>query len=341
MADTRSASEHKAPHSTESAASSPPDPHAKWRRYYEGLKLTSLPTTLEALNVAETQQPPETETSLTATATPPHPQPQPQKRQHQDDGALSAPLSKMTTPWDSGRAASQFSHFLTCNPLSPWARLKSPQTNATTTTSGATPLEDRGEQPSLLQPQVPRTALEIGCGTGGSLLWLAKHLGFEVTGIDVVERAVALCRERSHALESDGSLSPGQASFYQLDVMANAPQDILDAINAQDTRFSLLLDCQTFHVLRQIDEKHITKVYHKCLTDDGLLLTLTGNSNEKEVGPSVLSSEQLHAAFDPLFDCLELTETRFDMTHAYATLDQPPLAWFGVWRKKSLPSPSV
>jgi len=44
----------------------------------------------------------------------------------------------------------------------------------------------------------PCRALEIGCGTGTTSVWLAGH-GFEVTGIDVAPLAVEQADERARA----------------------------------------------------------------------------------------------------------------------------------------------
>lgn len=54
-------------------------------------------------------------------------------------------------------------------------------------------LTRRIEGPGGLRPGV---ALDLGCGTGGHATYLADH-GWEVTGIDVVPRAIARARSRS------------------------------------------------------------------------------------------------------------------------------------------------
>ncbi|MDQ3665960.1 MAG: class I SAM-dependent methyltransferase [Acidobacteriota bacterium] len=52
---------------------------------------------------------------------------------------------------------------------------------------------------SELPPSQDRLILDVGCGTGGMLLWLARFAGRgRVVGIDVVPSALRFCRERHH-----------------------------------------------------------------------------------------------------------------------------------------------
>jgi 2-polyprenyl-3-methyl-5-hydroxy-6-metoxy-1,4-benzoquinol methylase len=44
----------------------------------------------------------------------------------------------------------------------------------------------------------PGRALDLGCGTGTQAVYLAKH-GWQVTGVDAVERALAQARRRAEA----------------------------------------------------------------------------------------------------------------------------------------------
>ena len=41
------------------------------------------------------------------------------------------------------------------------------------------------------RPPTPATALDIGCGTGDNAIYLAEH-GWQVTGVDYVQKAVAI-----------------------------------------------------------------------------------------------------------------------------------------------------
>ena len=46
----------------------------------------------------------------------------------------------------------------------------------------------------------PGRALDIGCGTGTNVVYLAQH-GFDVTGIDLVPRAIAKGREKARKVD--------------------------------------------------------------------------------------------------------------------------------------------
>jgi SAM-dependent methyltransferase len=59
----------------------------------------------------------------------------------------------------------------------------------------ATELVDLVEGPAALPPG---RALDIGCGTGTDSVYLARH-GWEVTGVDMVPRALAAARRRAAA----------------------------------------------------------------------------------------------------------------------------------------------
>jgi len=48
-------------------------------------------------------------------------------------------------------------------------------------------------------PHADRVILDVGCGTGGNLEWLARYAGNgRVAGIDLISTALKFCRERNH-----------------------------------------------------------------------------------------------------------------------------------------------
>lgn len=59
----------------------------------------------------------------------------------------------------------------------------------------------------------PGTALDLGCGEGGDVFWLAQH-GWQATGIDISDVAV----ERAKARAAELGLEPEQASFVAADL---------------------------------------------------------------------------------------------------------------------------
>lgn len=72
---------------------------------------------------------------------------------------------------------------------------------------------DAGVMLSLLGKQRPKTALEIGCGTGYLSIELAKR-GWNVTGTDIVPEAVEVSR-------SNANLAGVSVTFVQSDMFQN------------------------------------------------------------------------------------------------------------------------
>ena len=76
--------------------------------------------------------------------------------------------------------------------------------------------------------------------------------------------------------------------------------------------FDFCYDSQCFHVLRMHDEALAVESIASLLASGGLLLVLTGNSNEPHVGPEVLSRDELKNAFveSGKFELLSIKEGR-------------------------------
>ncbi len=77
-------------------------------------------------------------------------------------------------------------------------------------------------------------AIDIGCGTGATLVYLAQH-GFFVLGIDISRRAIALARQRLRDAGVTGELRVGDVT--RLDRLAG------------EALFDLAIDIGCFHTL--------------------------------------------------------------------------------------------
>ncbi|WP_430592493.1 class I SAM-dependent methyltransferase [Humidisolicoccus flavus] len=66
---------------------------------------------------------------------------------------------------------------------------------------------------SVVADLVPGSALDIGCGEGGDVIWLAQH-GWNAIGVDISETAIA----RASAAADAVGLSREQAGFVATDV---------------------------------------------------------------------------------------------------------------------------
>ena len=104
-----------------------------------------------------------------------------------------------------------------------------------------TDVVDLAEGPSRLPPG---RALEVGCGTGVESVYLAAH-GWDVTGVDMVPRALAIARRRAaqagvapRFLEGDATCLPelgvgdGYTLLLDLGCFHTLPPDRRDAYGA-------------------------------------------------------------------------------------------------------------
>uniref|UniRef100_A0A7S1RMN5 Methyltransferase domain-containing protein n=1 Tax=Alexandrium catenella TaxID=2925 RepID=A0A7S1RMN5_ALECA len=162
--------------------------------------------------------------------------------------------------------------------------------------------------------------LEFGCGTGENCMLLARS-GFDVTGVDLVPRAVELASEAAAGLE--------RARFLRLDVF-DLPTEACPA-----GAYDLLVDCQVFHVLRLVDEARVVRAMEQMLRPGGLALVVTGHSADPGRGPEPLARDDF-GVFEAAGLVIEsLEESRFAWTEHYRSQgrDQPPQAWAALLRK--------
>jgi SAM-dependent methyltransferase len=172
--------------------------------------------------------------------------------------------------------------------------------------TGDTPWET-GQPSSELQRVLaeaailPCRALELGCGTGASAVWLAQR-GFDVTALDLSTLAIDRARQKAHAAGE-------RVNFLVADVF-NPPTELIGP-------FDFFFDRGCYHVVRREDVTAYLETLRR-LTHSGVLgLVLTGNAREPhEPGPPVVTEEQIRAELGTLFDVVRLREFRFDQVEA-------------------------
>lgn len=114
---------------------------------------------------------------------------------------------------------------------------------------------------ALSQPWAPGKgkAIEIGCGTGPIVRWLAKR-GFVCLGIDISGTAVAMAREQSKGLDD--------VRFEQADICDMNPSKL--------GAFALVVDGHCLHCITQPkDRKAFLHNAHRLLQPGGLFLVAT------------------------------------------------------------------
>jgi SAM-dependent methyltransferase len=161
---------------------------------------------------------------------------------------------------------------------------------------------DTGKPSSELQRVVsqntiqPCRALELGCGTGTSSVWLAQQ-GFEVTGIDVAPLAVERAEARAQA-----------AGVNVRFVVAN----VLN-LPAPHEPYEFLFDRGCYHAVRREAPDRYAPAVARQLAPGGRGLILAGNSREPhDPGPPVVTEREIRDELGVALQILDLHEFRFD-----------------------------
>lgn len=141
-------------------------------------------------------------------------------------------------------------------------------------------------------------ALEIGCGTGTNSIWLAEH-GFEVTGLDLSQTAIAKAEAKVAAVGVDCHLFVGD---FLVDQVPGAP-------------FEFVYDRGCFHVFDGAEERsRFASRVGDLLAPEGVWHSLIGSTDgpPRGSGPPRRSAAEIAAAVEPHFEILELRSTIFD-----------------------------
>jgi SAM-dependent methyltransferase len=142
----------------------------------------------------------------------------------------------------------------------------------------------------------PCRALELGCGTGTNSVWLAQQ-GFEVTGLDVAPLAL----ERAEARARVAGVS---VRFLQADVLV--PPDL-------GAPFAFFFDRGCYHAVRRANPRDYAPAVARLLDPRAVGLVLAGNAREPhDVGPPVVTEQQIRDELGRLFEIVDLHEFRFD-----------------------------
>ena len=159
-------------------------------------------------------------------------------------------------------------------------------------------------------------ALDVGCGTGDNVIWLAQQ-GFKISGCDISPTAIEEARRRAKAAGAECEFG------------------VLDFLGADVPRgpFGFVFDRGCLHSFDTIaPRKEFARRAHACLEDGGLWLSLSGSADAppREVGPPRLSAAELVVVVEPYFQILSLLAGRFGSDQA-----EPPEAWICLLRKRN------
>jgi SAM-dependent methyltransferase len=104
----------------------------------------------------------------------------------------------------------------------------------------------------------PGRALDLGCGTGAPSVYLALH-GWEVTGIDVVARALAQARARAQGAGVSLHLVHGDVTRVAREIASRGP-------------YRLLLDTGCYHGLDDAQRARYAELVGRVAEDGAALL---------------------------------------------------------------------
>jgi len=161
----------------------------------------------------------------------------------------------------------------------------------------------------------PGKAVDIGCGTGTNVIWLAER-GFEAVGVDISPRAVAQARAKSTAATVD-------CTFEAVDILT-------DPVGGGP--FALAFDRGCFHSVEGPEGRgEFARIVADLLAPGGLWLSVIGSADAppRDTGPPQCSAREITAAVEGHFEIL-LLEAEYLRNDAGGAIP----AWRCVMRKR-------
>jgi SAM-dependent methyltransferase len=165
---------------------------------------------------------------------------------------------------------------------------------------GQVPWDTGRPQPAIIRlaeaGQIRGSVLDVGCGTGENLLYLAAR-GHEAWGLDFVP--VAIERAKAKAAER-------QIGAYLL--VANALE-----LNKLGRQFDTVIDCGLFHTFADTERPVFVKGLAEVLRSGGLLYILCFSDEEPGTeGPRRVSQREIRDAFSDGWRVRQIEPTRFE-----------------------------
>lgn len=168
---------------------------------------------------------------------------------------------------------------------------------------GTPPWDIRRPQPAFealeREGWVVSPVLDVGCGTGENALFLADR-GYEVTGVDLVRRAIDKAEEKARARGIP-------VDFRVADALA---------LEALERTFATVVDSAVFHVFEDDDRARYVDALRKVLAPGGRLLMLVFSDAEPTHwgGPRRIRREEIERAFADGFTIEAVEPSRLHTT---------------------------
>lgn len=138
----------------------------------------------------------------------------------------------------------------------------------------------------IAQQPTPGRALDLGCGTGTNVMYLAQH-GWEAVGVDYVPQAIFEARNK--AKQSKGSVTFYHGDVTHLERLPLTPP------------FTYFLDIGCFHSLDEAGQRRYAEGCYHLAAPDAAMMLYTSFPRQTSQGMLGVSPEQVEAAFHNLF----------------------------------------
>ena len=189
--------------------------------------------------------------------------------------------------------------------LTPWERM---QAFGAEQVSAMFDREEHGRQPPY------GAALDLGCGTGFWSVHLAER-GWDVTGVEIVPKALRAARERA------------QNAGVEVRFLEGSVAALRDA--GTGSGFRLVLDFGTVHGLAPADVKAVAREVSAVTTDDATLLMYAFSPGRKGPTPRGLSREDVETAYA---GWIVVDEEPFDSSGMPAVFNKANPRWYRLRR---------
>jgi len=140
----------------------------------------------------------------------------------------------------------------------------------------------------------PGKAIDLGCGTGTNVVYLAQH-GFDVVGVDVARLAIVKARRKAKAAKV-------AARFFV--------HDVTDLSFLRET-FDFALDMGCLHSLNEADRTRYAASLGAVTRPGSLYLLYAFAPRQESWGPAGISREGVEQIFADSFRLTEMQEGTF------------------------------